>query len=132
MKRRLHIVAGILFLLVLLYDFYAWGGLAHTDRLGPVLVEAASRDVSFGAVYTPVGRALVGAVGMEDAAAASAQEMFATREARLLENRPAFMDNLLSDLPFAMRTAYYGAPLLLALFAVLWWRRPRVVHVMGR
>jgi hypothetical protein len=131
MKGKLHVIAGILFALALFYDLFVWGGLARTDRLGPAVVEATQREVSLAGFYVPAGRALVGVTGLADAARDSAQGTFASREDSLLKNPAALMDNLLSDLPFAVKAGYYGAPLLLLVLAVLWWRRPRSVHMIG-
>lgn len=131
MKGKLHVVAAILFALALFYDLFLWGGLARTDRLGPAVVAAAQREVSLAGFYVPAGRALVGVTGLAEPARDAAQAAFASREESLLKNPAALMDNLLSDLPFLVKTGYYGAPLLLLVLAVLWWRRPRGVHMIG-
>jgi hypothetical protein len=130
MKRRLHLIAAALFVLSLAYDFYLWGGLARVPGLGPIMLQAAQREVSLAGVYLPVGLAIVDATGLADAAAASAADSFSTAQARVLANPDAAMDAILEGMPPDAAAAYYGAPILLLVSAVLWWRRPRVVHTM--
>jgi hypothetical protein len=130
MKRRLHLIAAALFVLALLYDFYLWGGLARVPGLGPIMLQTTQREVALAGIYLPVGLALVDATGLSGAAAASAAESFSTAQARVLANPDAAMDAILEAMPPDVAAAYYGAPVLLLVFAVLWWRRPRVVHMM--
>lgn len=130
MKRRLHLIAAALFALSLLYDFYVWGGLARVPGLGPIMLEATQREVSLAGIYLPVGLALVDATGLAGPAAASAADSFSTAQARVLANPDAAMDAVIEAMPPDVAAAYYGAPILLLVFAVLWWRRPRVVHMM--
>lgn len=131
MKRKLHVVAGLLFLTALLYDLFLWGGLARSPGLGPPVMEAARREVSLAGFYLPLGKRAVELAGVGDAAVDLAASQFGALEHRLLQNRPALLDTLLSSLPIGVAIGYYGAPLLLLAFAFLWWRRPRVVHSMG-
>lgn len=130
MKGKAHILAAIALLLLLGYDLFLWGGLSRTPSLGPLITERVQREVSLASVYLPIGRQLTGWVGA-DAARAHAQSTFAPIESRLLANRPAAMDTLLSELPLMPRLAYYGAPVMLLVFLLFWWRRPRGVHMIG-
>jgi hypothetical protein len=130
MKGKAYVVAGIAFLLLLGYDFFLWGGLSRTASLGPMMTEASKREVALASLYLPVGRQLTGLVGAR-AAAEMAQSTFDPLEPRLLANPAAAMDTLLSGLPWLPRMAYYGAPVLLLLFLLLFWRRPRGVHMIG-
>lgn len=131
MKGKLHLVAGIVFVLLLAYDFFLWGGLSRSATLGPMITAASKREVSLAGFYLPVGRELTGWVG-RDAAASLATRTFAPLEASLLANPAAAMDRLLTDMPMGPRLAYYGAPVVLLLDLLLWWRRPRGVHLVGR
>ncbi len=132
MKSKLHLIAGVLFVWALLYNFYLWGGLARTSTLGPLMVETTQRELALAGVYLPVGLWLVDTAGVADSAATFANARFGALETRVLANPAAAMDTLLSGMPVGVRSAYYGAPILLLLFAFLWWRRPRGVHVIGR
>jgi hypothetical protein len=132
MRNKLHVIAGLLFLAALLFNLYVWGGLGRTRTMGPVVVDAAARELSLAGLYVPLGRRAVDAAGMSAASSEFAGEQFAAVEARVLANPQAAMETLLSEMPFAIRAIYYGAPLLLVVFAILYWRRPRVVQSMGR
>lgn len=130
MRGKLHLVAALLFLATLLYDLVLWGGVGYLPELGPVAIEATQREVSLAAVYLPVGRLLVGTLGVQDSAAGFAGEQFSAVQPRVLANRAAAADTLVRDMPGTASAAYYGAPLLAVIAAFLWWRRPRVVHTM--
>ena len=132
MKGKAHLIAGLLFVLTLLYDAYLWGGLARSPILGPIVTQGAQREVSLAGVYLPLGRTAVEAAGLVTGATQFAQARFASLEPALLANPAAAMDTLTSNLPFGVRMGYYGAPCLLLLFVILLWRRPRSLHVMQR
>ena len=131
MKGKMHLVAAALLVLALIYDLVLWGGLAKTPALGHLVTQGAQREVSLVGVYLPTGRLLVESTGLSGFASDFAAARFAPLEARLLANRAAAMDTLISDMPFSVRAPYYGAPILLLLTAFLWWRRPRGVHMVG-
>lgn len=132
MRKRLHAILGILFVLALLFDFYAWGGLSKTPALGRIVTDATSRELALATVYVPAGATLLDLSGLGTSAASFAQEAFAPLEARLLANPAAAMETLVVEMPTWLKLPYYGAPLLLVAFALAWWRRPRVVHTFGR
>jgi hypothetical protein len=132
MKARLHLFAIALFVLTLFYNLYLWGGLARTPELGPLMTQATQREVSLAGIYLPLGRILIDAAGLKQTAASFAETRFAGVRSRVLANPAAAMDTILSDLPASVSLAYYGAPLLLPLAALLWWRRPRGVHMIRR
>jgi hypothetical protein len=131
MKGKAYLIAGVLFLLTLGYNFYVWGGLGRSPILGPLVTQGAQREVSLAGLYVPVGRSLVESAGLHDTAVQFAQARFESLQPRMLANPAAAMDTLMSNLPSSVRVSYYGAPILLLVFAYLFWRRPRVVHAMG-
>jgi hypothetical protein len=132
MKRRLHLIAGVMFVLVLAYDLYAWGGLARHAELGPLLHKASSNEVSLAGVYMQAGAPLLDLAGLREPAGQAAAETFASALSRVRNNPAAAMDTLQRDMSFGVQAAYYGAPLLLVLFGLLLWLRPREVHMVGR
>lgn len=132
MKGKLHVLVGIAVVLMLAWDLYLWGGLTRAPDIGPLALEATRREVSLAAIYAPTGRAMLDVTGLTPRAAAEAAETFAPVRERLLANPPAAMETLIEDMPSSARISYYGAPALFLLFCLLWWRRPRGVHMMGR
>lgn len=131
MRGKWHVVAGLLLLLALAYDLLLWGGLTKVPSFGPVATQAVQREVSLASLYLPAGRALVELAGLEGAAKDLAQSTFQPLEARLLANPGAAMETLVADMPTLPRLAYYGVPVLLLVAGVLYWRRPRGVHMIG-
>lgn len=132
MRGKLHVVVGIAMFLMLVWDLYLWGGLTRAPEIGPLALDATRRELSLASIYAPAGRAALDATGLTAGAAAEASDVFQPLRARLLANPSAAMETLVEDMPSSARISYYGAPLLLLLFGVLWWRRPRGVHMMGR
>ena len=131
MRNRLHVIFGVLFLLALLFDFYAWGGLSKTPSMGRIVTDASTRELALAGVYVPVGKGLLEVSGLASSATGYAQQAFAGVEAHVLANPAAAMETLVNGMPALERIAYYGAPLMLVAFALAFWRRPRVVRSMG-
>lgn len=131
MRNRLHVIAGVLFVAALLADFWIWGGLSKAPTLGPLVSDVTSRELALASVYVPAGATLLDLTGLGATAATQAGEMFAPLQPALAANPQAAMETLVADMPLLPKLAYHGAPLLLVAFALLWWRRPRVVHAFG-
>jgi hypothetical protein len=132
MKRRLHLIAGLLFLLATAYSLSVWGGLVTAPGIGPVALEATRREVSLASVYAPPGSWLLKSSGLDRSAASFAAGRFADAQPRVLANPSVALDALVAGMPLDVRLAYYGAPFLLLLFAILWWLRPRGVQTLRR
>lgn len=132
MGRRLHLIAAIVFVLMLGYDLHLWGGLARHPQLGTALQKASRNDISLGSLYLQAGAPLLDMAGMGSSAAQSATDTFGPLLASIANNPAAAMDNLQREMPFGPKFSYYGAPLMLLATLVLWWRRPREVHMIGR
>lgn len=131
MRGKWHYVAALLFLAALLYDGFLWGGLARMPTIGRIAADATSRELSWGGVYLPVGARLVDLTGLRPRAIAHASKVFGPLESRLIAQPAVAVETLTTDMPFAAKLPYYGAPLLLPVFVLLWWRRPRGVHMIG-
>jgi hypothetical protein len=132
MRGKWHYVAAALFFSALIYDFFLWGGLARMPTLSRVMTDATSRELAWGGIYLPVGAKMVDLTGLKSAAAAHASGVFGPIESRLLAQPDVAMETITKDMPFGAKLPYYGAPLLLPVFVLMWWRRPRGVHMIGR
>ena len=132
MHQRLHVILGLLFVLALGYDLFAWGGLSRTPALGHAVTEATTRELALASVYVPAGKALLAVPGLESVAVYHAEREFGGVQRRVLDNPAAAMETLVRDMPMLVRIAYYGAPVLLLAFVLALWRRPRQVKQFGR
>ena len=129
MKRRLHVVAAVLCVLLLADQWLVWGGLGRAPQVGPIVLAAADRDVGLASVHVLVGQWLVRSAGLDETAIDTANARFGKVIPAMVDNPPAALDTAINRMPWNVRFGYIGAPLLLLVSAFLWWRRPRNVHL---
>jgi hypothetical protein len=137
MKRRLYLVALILFVASLLYDLVVWGALPLLPEVGTSIVDSANREAPLAATYVALGRHI-------DAAVPALQ---AFGEQRLIDAVGEGFERIRGDSTVAidlifnttwnvqhrwLKTVYWAAPFLLLLTVVLWTRRPKQVRTLGR
>lgn len=132
MKGRAHVAVAVLLLLTVFYNLFVWGGLLLHPQMGPVAEDATRRELALAGVYAPLGRWAVQLAGLGPSAASFAGDRFEAVESSLMHNPQAAMETLVAGMPASVSLAYYGAPVLLPLFALLWWRRPRGLNVIAR
>lgn len=137
MKRHLHLIALIFFVVSLLYDIVIWGALPLLPDVGASIVASARREAPLAATYISIGRGL-------DDAFPSLQAFGAQRLAGALGDgfeRIRDDPTVAMDLIFGttwnrqhrwIKTVYWAAPFFLLLFIVSWLRRPRQVSALNR
>ena len=130
MKRYLHVVAAAVFVLLLGDQWLVWGGLGRAPQVGPVMLAAADREVGLASVHVLVGEWLVDSAGLEEAAIDAATSRFGGVIPEIVDNPDAAMDIATARMPASVRFGYVGAPLMLVVALLLWWRRPRTVHLV--
>lgn len=130
MKRYLHVVATVIFVLLLCDQWLVWGGLGRAPQVGPVMLEAADREVGLASVHVLVGQWLVHSAGLDESAIDAATRRFDAVIPHLLSNPDAALETVTMQMPWSVRLGYYGAPIMLLVALVLWWRRPRTVHLV--
>lgn len=130
MKRRLHVIAAVLFVLLLADQWLVWGGLGRVPAAGPVVLAAADREVSLASVHVLVGEWLVRSTGLDETAIDVANARFRDVLPEILGNPEAALDAAVARMPGNVRFGYIGAPAMLVLAVLLWWRRPRSVHLV--
>lgn len=130
MKRYLHVVAAAVFALLLCDQWLVWGGLGRAPQVGPVVLAAADREVGMASVHVLVGGWLVESTGLEEAAVDAATSRFADLVPDLVKNPDAAIDIATARMPASVRIGYVGVPVMLVLTVILWWRRPRSVHLV--
>jgi hypothetical protein len=137
MKRHLHVVALVLFVLSLLYDLVVWGALPRIADVGEDIVASANREAPLAATDILLGN--------PNESAFSPLQAFgeARLTAALSEGFPRIKadSTVAIDLIFNttwnaahswLKTVYWMPPLWLVLSAILWWRRPRKITTFGR
>ncbi|HEX7768411.1 MAG TPA: hypothetical protein VF422_00115 [Dokdonella sp.] len=136
MKRNLHVVALVLFLLSLAYNLLVWGAAPRLPDVGDAFAASARREAPLAATYMMLG-------GPLDAAVPAFQGF---GERRLTSALGAGFERIRADSTVAMdliftstwnvhhrwlKTVYWLTPLLLVITLLLFWRRPRKVHTLG-
>ena len=125
-------LVALLFWIFLLVDLVAWAGLSRQPRIGPAVLKSVQQEGVFSRLYLEAGRPLVAAAGLEDYAVAFAERRFAEAIAPVAENPAAAMDIIGQDMGWLIRLTHNGAPVLAVGWLILWWRRPRILHLTQR
>jgi hypothetical protein len=130
MKRSLHILAAVAFILLLCDQWLVWGGLGRAPQVGPAVLEAADREVGLASVHVLIGQWLVHSAGLDESAIDAATRRFAAIIPDIQGNPDAALEIATSRMPWSVKFGYSGAPIMLLVAVVLWWRRPRTVHLV--
>ncbi len=133
MKGKLHIISGIAFLLVLLFNLMVWGGVKDIPVVGTKIRELAQTQAPLVITYMFLGEQLdhvVPALGKfgTDYATQSFEPVL-----QRIKDDPNMAVEALFESPAAsiVRFMFWLAPCLLGVFLIFWWRRPRKVSLMG-
>lgn len=136
MKRRLHLIALVLFVLTLGYDLVVWGALPRFPHIGGAIVASARHEAPLATTYIALGSPLDAAVPAlqafgERRLAAAFEEGFA----ELDEDAGAAMDVIFNTTWNAhhrwLKLMYWAPPLWLVLGLLLWSRRPKPVRIFS-
>lgn len=137
MKRHLHWWVSLLFLLSTAYNLIVWGGAARLDDIGPKLQLSAQRQALLAHMYMGLGSSIDAAVppldswGKRRAEAALSQGF-----PRIKENPLVAMDLIMSSswgpAHATLKLMYWLTPVFGVLALLLWARRPKRVHLIGR
>ena len=136
MRSRLHWWVGLLFLLVLSYDFVVWGGAARLPEVGAHLQDSARREGPLAYFYILVGSAIDAAVpALDDVGQRRAQAALAEGFPRIKEDSTVAMDLVFSQTwnaqHFTLKLCHWAAPVLAVLALIFWIRRPKKVRMLG-
>ncbi len=137
MRRRLHVIAMVVFLLVLGFDLVVWGGVPSIPDVGAKIERSAHAEAPLAATYLFIGGLIADALpSVGHWGAATMTEALGPLLPRIAEEPAVAMDLILNTsqgrLHGWIRTAYWGAPVLLVITALLWWRRPKKISFMRR
>jgi hypothetical protein len=137
MKKHFHLLVGILFFLVLLFDLSVWGSVPDLPEVGPMIEASARREAPLVTTYIVVGKFVVGAVSPLHGIGTDIADRALSPSYERIRLDPAVAMSVIFDTRsntthFLVRTGVWAAPLLLVLYAIAWTRRPRQVRMMGR
>lgn len=136
MKRRLHLIAFALFVLCFIYDLVVWGAVRDLPEMAADITASAHREAPLASTYIFLGGPLDAAVPfLRSAGLAELADALVDGLPRLREQPTAALDLIFAttwnSTHRRLKTLYWAAPLLLLISAVLWWRRPRPIRLMG-
>jgi hypothetical protein len=133
---RAHSWALLILVLALVVDLLAFGGLARVPEIGPICRESASREAPIAWTYMTVGSAAATLPGVDAVAEALALNAFGGAFDTIRAQPGAAMD--LIETPnygyvhSLVKACWWGAPVLLLLWIVLFLRRTPDVHLSRR
>lgn len=137
MRKRLHVIAGIAFVFVALFNVVIWGAVPRIPDVGEKIRRSANAEAPLAATYIALGSWLDERVPALDAWGRSViVRAFEPAFERIAQEPVVAMDLILSNTynrtHSMVRTMYWAAPVLLVLGVILWIRRPKTVSLIGR
>ncbi|MEO6688420.1 MAG: hypothetical protein ABIS07_12900 [Dokdonella sp.] len=137
MKRRLYVIALVLFVASLLYDLIVWGALPLLPDVGTSIVESAGREAPIAATYVALGRHIDAAIpalqafGQHSLTAAIGEGF-----ERIRGDSTVAIDLIFNTTWNAqhrwLKTMYWAPLFFLLLTLIFWARRPKQVRTLGR
>lgn len=136
MRKYLHLIFVLLFVLATLWQCLFWGGASSLPEIGSIVRRSAMREAPLVAALTVGGEALGKlAPALGDLGRGWAEAALRPAAERLKTDPDVAMDFIFGEpLNAAQRMATRGIylpPVLLLLAVVAWLRRPRQVRMMG-
>lgn len=133
-KNRLALV-GTLLLVSVFLNLWFHGGLANTPEVGPHFREAAQREAPLTWTYMLGGDLLTQVGYFRDSGIEWARAAYGPGFPEVIALPATALDvyareNFGSGQRF-VGFNYWASPVLLVLYLLLWWRRPKVLHTMG-
>lgn len=135
MRRQLHWFFVALALAVLTFLATVWAGAAALPSIGPALQKSARAEAPLTTAYMLIGRVLRGADFLRDYGDDYASDAFAPLAEHITSSPELAMELAYDDLRSARQRTLVGMHwvpwIALAIAGLLYWRRPRAVHLYG-
>lgn len=137
MKSQLHVIAMVLFAICFAYDIVVWGGVTSMPGVGAGIADSAHREAPLAATYIAIGTPLDAAVpSLGDYGTARLTDALSEGFERIRSDPSVAMDLIFSSTWNAthrwIKWMYWGAPIMLLVTTILWFRRPRAIHALKR
>jgi hypothetical protein len=132
MRRHLHTIALILFVLVFLFDLVLWGTVPGLPDVGTSIERSAHAEAVLASLYLALGVPLDAAVGaLHSLGTGIMTAGLSPGFERILAEPHVAMDLIFSSSFNAthglIKWLYWAAPVLLVLYVLLWIMRPKQV-----
>jgi len=136
MRKRLHLILGVLFVLAFLCEAVFWAGAAALPDVGRPIRQSVQREAPLVLTYTVsgevLGKIVPTFVGVGEQWASAAFEPGYQR----IKDDPnvtaaLIFGNTWNGTHRLAKAGIYGTPLLLALALLAWFLRPKQVRLMG-
>ncbi len=136
MRKWLHLLLGLLFVVSLVGEMMFWGGAASLPGPGPSIRQSLDRESPLVFTYTVGGEWLGKAVPMLlDVGQQWAAEALAPGFQRIKDDpnvtAALIFDNTWNGTHRMAKFGVHATPLLLALAVLAWLRRPRQIRMLG-
>lgn len=137
MRRHLHIIALILFVLVFLFDLILWGAVPDLPEVGAAIEASANREAVLASLYLALGVPLDAAVGAFHGMGGAIMTSGLSPGFEQIIAEPNVAMDLIFSASFnathsLIKGLYWAAPMLLVLYVVLWLLRPKQVTTIKR
>jgi hypothetical protein len=136
MKSKLHLITLGLFLISFALNLIVFGALAAIPKVGEEVRQSAQRESVTMSVYIALGAFLQDLPGVGAVGAALADEGFGAAFSKIEDEPSAAMDVLMTPdyggLHGLLRFNYSACPVLLVLWILAWYFRPRMLHLSKR
>jgi hypothetical protein len=136
MRRNLHLIALVLFLVSLGYNLLVWGAVPLLPEVGDAIAGSARREAPLAATYIALGSPIDAVVpGLQAFGERRLTAALGEGFERIDADSTVAMDLIFSTTWNVqhrwLKTMFWLAPLLLLVTFVLWLRRPRKVRALG-
>jgi len=133
MMKHLWKVALAISLLMFVHSFYFWGGIGLTPNVGDrVLFQATKQmDLLLVGFYTHTGKAMMGIVAPDAAQAYAAAEVGQVYPS-LDGDQFTAAQKIMRAMDSMQSFSHSWAPIMLVVFLVLFWLRPKPLKSLGR
>lgn len=136
MRKRLHLIVTLLFVVVTVFNLVVWGAAPGLPDVGVAIERSAGNEAPLASTYIALGSYLVGWVPTLDrVGAALLTTAVGETFPRLAEDPSVAMDLILSERYNRthgwLKFFYWAAPALLVLTILLWVRKPKKVSLIG-
>lgn len=135
MRKHLHLIALVLFVLVLLFDLVVWGAVPLLPDVGVHIERSADKEALLASTYIAIGSRLDAALpAIGSFGSTLMTSAIEPAFARIVEDPNVAMDVILTSsfnrTHSWLKTLYWATPVLFVLSVLLWARKPKKISLI--